>query len=130
MEKIYKIKWKQGDGYIVAVTDSVGNGPIHISADGPNEGLDREQTITIETDVGSTPGMTPSQIEEIVEREDLYTSDGEQIFTADGLAVKVIVTKSEEVLVKQKGRRIMFRTKDGSRLRGKDNTMFNCLKHK
>ena len=129
MEKVYKVKWKQGDGYIVAMTTGVGNGPIHISTDGPNEGLDREQAITIETDVGATPGITPSQIEEIVEREILCASDGEQLISADGLELMSIISKFAEVLVKQKGKRIRFCTKEGNRLLGKDNTMFNCLKH-
>lgn len=129
MEKVYKVKWKQGDGYIVAVTNGVGDGPIHISTDGPNEGLDREQTITVETGVGATHDITPPLFENIAERESLYDSDGEQLMTNDSLGLMSIVSKSVEVLVKQKGKRIRFRTKDGSRLLGKDNTMFNCLKH-
>ena len=43
-----KIKWNDGDGYITAVYDGFGNGPVSISSD-MNNGGKRSQYITVET---------------------------------------------------------------------------------
>lgn len=43
-----KIKWNEGDGYITATYEGSGNGSASISSD-VNEGVDREQTIKVET---------------------------------------------------------------------------------
>lgn len=43
-----KIKWNEGDGYITATYEGSGNGSASISSD-VNEGIDREQSIKVET---------------------------------------------------------------------------------
>lgn len=43
------IKWNEGEGNIVATYTGSGNGPISLSTDIPNEGIDRAQEITIHT---------------------------------------------------------------------------------
>ena len=43
------IKWNEGDGNIVATYEGSGDGPISLTTDIPNEGIDREQEITIQT---------------------------------------------------------------------------------
>lgn len=43
------IKWNEGDGNIVATYKGSGDGPISLTSDTPNEGIDREQEITIQT---------------------------------------------------------------------------------
>ena len=43
-----KIKWNEGEGYITATYDGSGNGSASISSN-VNEGIDREQSIKVET---------------------------------------------------------------------------------
>lgn len=43
-----KIKWNEGDGYITATYEGSGSGSASISSD-VNEGIDREQSIKVET---------------------------------------------------------------------------------
>lgn len=43
------IKWNEGDGNIVATYEGSGDGPISLTTDIPNEGIDREQEIKIQT---------------------------------------------------------------------------------
>lgn len=43
-----KIKWNEGDGYITATYEGSGSGSASISS-GVNEGVDREQSIKVET---------------------------------------------------------------------------------
>lgn len=43
-----KIKWNEGEGYITATYEGSGSGPASISSD-RNEGIDREQSIKVET---------------------------------------------------------------------------------
>lgn len=48
MAKLVK-QWNEGDGNIVATYEGSGDGPISLTTDIPNEGIDREQEITIQT---------------------------------------------------------------------------------
>lgn len=43
-----KIKWNEGDGYITATYEGSGSGSASISSD-VNEGIDREQSVKVET---------------------------------------------------------------------------------
>ena len=43
-----KFKWNEGDGYITTTFVGSGDGPITISSDA-NEGIDREQKLSIST---------------------------------------------------------------------------------
>lgn len=57
-----KIKWNEGEGYITATYEGSGNGPAFISSD-TNEGIDREQSIKVETtDKSISASLLISQI--------------------------------------------------------------------
>lgn len=88
-----KVKWKEGDGYIVAVSDGRGDGPIDISTDGPNEGLDREQVITIEALGGSNEAKQEVFVRQQGKRVRFLTADGEQLITADNRRFNVLKQK-------------------------------------
>lgn len=47
-----KIKWNEGDGHITATYEGSGSGSASIASD-VNEGIDREQAITVETTDGT-----------------------------------------------------------------------------
>lgn len=72
-----KIKWNEGEGYITATYTGSGSGSASISSD-VNEGIDREQSIKVETtDKSVSATLIVSQIGL---REVFNASDGEFIF--------------------------------------------------
>ena len=81
--KEFRIKWDEGDGDIVATCPGRGNGPIVFTTDGPNEGIDRQQSLTIET----TEGENKEVVEILVSQEGMrepFLVDDEQFFTSEG----------------------------------------------
>ena len=70
-----KIKWNEGEGYITATYEGSGNGSASISSD-ENEGIDRTQSITVETTLGSNPKSESVQVTQIGLREIFEPSDG------------------------------------------------------
>lgn len=75
-----KIKWNEGDGYITATYEGSGSGSASISSD-VNDGLDREQSIKIETtdkSVSASLLVTQQGL-----REEYITADDETYITAD-----------------------------------------------
>lgn len=70
-----KIKWNEGEGYITATYEGSGNGSASISSD-INEGIDRTQSITVETTQGSNPKSELVQVTQIGLREIFEPSDG------------------------------------------------------
>lgn len=75
-----KIKWNEGEGYITATYEGSGSGSASISSD-VNDGLDREQSIKIETtdkSVSASLLVTQQGL-----REEYITADDETYITAD-----------------------------------------------
>lgn len=70
-----KIKWNEGEGYITATYEGSGNGSASISSD-ENEGIDRTQSITVETTLGSNPKSESVQVTQIGLREIFEPNDG------------------------------------------------------
>lgn len=77
------IKWNEGEGNIVATYTGSGNGPISLTSDAPNEGLDREQLVTIRTTKGNNPKEESVLVKQPGLREEYITSDNEVYMTAD-----------------------------------------------
>ena len=81
-----KIKWNEGEGYITATYEGSGSGAASISSD-VNEGIDREQSIKVETtdkSVSATLMVSQEGLREVFE-----PSDGELII-ADGGTFNVL----------------------------------------
>lgn len=81
-----KIKWNEGEGYITAAYNGSGSGSASISSD-VNEGVDREQSIKVETtdkSVSATLVVSQEGLREVFE-----PSDGE-FFLADGGTFNVL----------------------------------------
>ena len=81
-----KIKWNEGDGYITATYDGSGNGSASISSD-VNEGIDREQSIKVETtdkSISATLKVSQEGLREIFESSD------EPFVLADGGTFNVL----------------------------------------
>ena len=67
-----KIKWNEGEGYITATYEGSGNGSASISSD-VNEGIDREQSIKVETtdkSVSTTLVVSQEGLREVFEPSD------------------------------------------------------------
>ena len=67
-----KIKWNEGDGYITATYEGSGSGSASISSD-LNEGIDREQSIKVETtdkSVSATLVVSQEGLREVFEPSD------------------------------------------------------------
>lgn len=67
-----KIKWNEGDGYITATYEGSGSGSASISSD-VNEGIDREQSIKVETtdkSVSATLIVSQEGLREVFEPSD------------------------------------------------------------
>ena len=67
-----KIKWNEGEGYITATYDGSGSGSASISSD-VNEGIDREQSIKVETtdkSVSATLVVSQEGLREVFEPSD------------------------------------------------------------
>ena len=85
-----KIKWNEGEGYITATYEGSGNGSASISSD-VNEGIDREQSIKVETTDKSVSATLVVSQEGL--REVFFPSDGNFVL-ADGGTYNVL--KSQE----------------------------------
>ena len=83
-----KIKWNEGDGYIIATYDGSGSGSASISSD-VNEGIDREQSITVETTYGNNPKSESVNVRQLGKREVFLPSEGDFIL-ADGGTYNVL----------------------------------------
>ena len=75
-----KIKWNEGEGYITATYKGSGSGSASISSD-VNEGIDREQSIKVETtdkSVSATLMVSQEGLREVFEPSDggFVLSDG------------------------------------------------------
>lgn len=70
-----KIKWNEGEGHITATYEGSGNGSVVVSSD-VNEGIDREQRITVETTEGNNPKSESVSIKQYGMREIFLPSDG------------------------------------------------------
>lgn len=81
-----KIKWNEGDGYITAAYEGSGSGSASISSD-VNEGIDREQSINVETTDKSKSASILVQQEGL--REVFTPADGDFIL-ADGGTFNVL----------------------------------------
>ena len=81
-----KIKWNEGDGYITATYEGSGSGSASISSD-VNEGIDREQSIKVETTDKSKSASILVQQEGL--REVFAPSDGLFVL-ADGGTFNVL----------------------------------------
>ena len=81
-----KIKWNEGEGYITATYEGSGSGSAFIASD-VNEGIDREQSISVETTDG---GIRESiSVKQYGMREVFIPSDGEFVL-ADGGTFNVL----------------------------------------
>lgn len=89
-----KIKWREGEGYITATYEGSGSGSASISSD-VNEGIDRVQSITVETTQGSEPKSESVQVAQIGLREVFEPSDGLFVL-ADGGTFNVLKSGSVE----------------------------------
>lgn len=81
-----KIKWDEGEGYITATYEGSGSGSAFISSD-VNEGIDREQSIKVETtdkSVSATLMVSQEGLREVFE-----PSDG-MFVLADGGTLNVL----------------------------------------
>lgn len=76
-----KIKWNEGDGHITAAYDGSGNGSASISSD-VNEGIDRQQAITVETTDGSASEAV--RVMQFGRREVFEPSDGGFVLKDNG----------------------------------------------
>lgn len=76
------IKWNEGEGNIVATYEGSGNAPISIASD-VNEGIDREQTISVSTIEGNNPKSVDVIVRQTGLREIFMASDGDFLL-ADG----------------------------------------------
>lgn len=88
-----KIKWNEGDGYITATYEGSGSGSASISSD-VNEGIDREQSIKVETTDKSVLATLVVSQEGL--REVFTPSDGDFIL-ADGGTFNVLKGEEGEV---------------------------------
>ena len=77
-----KIKWNEGKGYITATYEGSGSGSAFISSD-INEGIDRVQSITVETTQGTGKKSVDVSVKQNGMREVFLASDGDFIL-ADG----------------------------------------------
>lgn len=87
-----KIKWDEGDGYITATYEGSGNGSASISSD-VNEGIDREQSIKVETADKSVSAILIVSQEGL--REVFAPSDGDFVLT-DGGTFNVLKGRVDE----------------------------------
>ena len=87
-----KIKWNEGDGYITATYEGNGNGSAVISSD-VNEGIDREQTICVETTDGIS--KVDVSVSQIGLRQMFVTSDNKVFRVASGGKFAVLKEKKQ-----------------------------------
>lgn len=78
-----RIDWNVGEGAITATYDGSGNGSAAISSD-VNEGIDREQSITVSTTYGDNPKSVDVNVKQYGLREVFTASDGDFILVDGG----------------------------------------------
>ena len=78
-----KIKWNEGEGYITATYEGSGSGSASISSD-VNEGIDREQSIKVETTKGNELKSVDVSVKQYGMREVFLPSDGDFILSDSG----------------------------------------------
>lgn len=78
-----KIKWNEGEGYIIATYEGSGSGSASISSD-INEGIDREQTISVETTYGNEPKKADVSVKQLGMREVFKPKDGDFVLNDSG----------------------------------------------
>jgi|GEM_PF-1270120 len=83
------IKWNEGEGNIVATYEGSGNGPVSITCDIANEGLDRSQDVIIRTTKGNNPKEESVLVKQPGLREVFMASDGDFVL-ADGGTFNVL----------------------------------------
>lgn len=81
--KQLKIPWDEGEGNIVASYKGRGNGPVIFTTDGPNEGIDREQSLTFETTEGPNKEIVNVLVKQKGKREH-FLVEGEGFYLPDG----------------------------------------------
>lgn len=89
-----KIKWNEGEGYITATYEGSGSGSASISSD-VNEGIDREQSIKVETtdkSVSATLVVTQEGLREV-----FTPSDGDFVL-ADGGTFNVLKDNKQKIV--------------------------------
>lgn len=70
-----RIKWNEGEGHIVAGFSGSGDGPLTFSSS-ENEGLDRQQDVTVETTAKTGNVRVLVQVMQEGKREVFQTTDG------------------------------------------------------
>ena len=106
-----KIKWNEGEGYITATYEGSGSGSASISSD-VNEGIDREQSIKVETtdkSVSATLVVLQEGLREVFE-----PSDGEFVL-ADGGTYNVLKSIEQQKPINQL-RLALVESKFGSKI--------------
>jgi hypothetical protein len=83
-----KIKWNEGEGHIIATYEGSGNGSASICSD-INDGIDREQHITVSTVKGDNPKTELILVKQEGLREP-FDADDENFVTADNEIYGVI----------------------------------------
>ena len=86
----FKVKWLEGDGNIIAKSPSRGDGPLTFTTDGPNEGLDREQVVTVETVGGSNTETVQVVVKQRGKRQRVVLADGDLLATANNEKFNVL----------------------------------------
>ncbi len=89
MAVIGKVKWNEGDGYIIATSEGRGDVPVTLTTDGPNEGIDREQVVIFETVKGLNVDNKKVLVKQKGMREP-YLVDGEEYLLTDGMSYNVL----------------------------------------
>ena len=89
-----KIKWNEGEGYITATYEGSGSGSASISSD-VNEGIDREQSIKVETtdkSVSATLLVSQEGLREVFEPSDggFVLADGGTFNVLKGATQKTV----------------------------------------
>lgn len=82
-----KIKWNEGEGHITATYEGSGSGSAILTSD-VNEGLDREQPVSVSTTKGENPINISVSVKQYGMREVFNTEEG--FVLADGGTLNVL----------------------------------------
>lgn len=88
MAATVKIPWTEGGGHIVA---DLSVGKVALSSDTANEGVEREQVVTIRTTKGSPPCSVSRTVRQAGRRIGLKDKDGVILRDSNGLVVTSII---------------------------------------
>lgn len=75
------IKWNEGDGNIVATFSGSNNDSIFFNSDVPNEGIDREQSVVVQT--LNNEKRVNVVVKQVGMRE-IFSGSDEDFYPADG----------------------------------------------